>query len=512
MLDAPAGAPYHSVTTPSGNSAAGSPVTGIGNGWARLESFHGQEHPSPRLPAEVRRAPEGAAARALADDGPAHRRRPRRPPGGDARAEGEEALPQDRPRLSGKIAPEANFAELVASLSRREAWPDADGGPAIEIRQTHISVVFLAGSRAFKLKKPVDLGFLDQSTRAARLAACEAEVRLNERLAPGIYLGVAPIRRRGSSWSAGEPGETLGPDDEPAVVMRRLPDDRSLAALLGAGALGSEVASRLGRKLARFHAQARAGAGISEHARFDAVGRNVLDNFDALREDVAGPRVVRLARSLMERELAGMRELIESRALAGRAREGHGDLRLEHAYSLPGQGLPDDLAIVDCVEFSERYRCGDPIADVAFLVMDLEAHGRADLGRVLSDAWIEESGDSGAARLLPLYVGYRHAVRAKVRAIQSRQDETPPDQRQSARRLALSHLLALAGRLGAPSERPCLLLVAGLPGTGKTTLARALSELGFGARSSSDEIRKELAGLKAEERASSAFGEGIYTA
>ena len=244
---------------------------------------------------------------------------------------------------------------------------------AEEVRETHISWVFLHADTVFKVKKPVNFGFLDFSELEQRRLACENEVRLNARLAPGVYQGVVPVTRRtdGVHEIAGS-----GPIVDWAVKMLRL-DDRDRADVrLSEGRLSREHLERLARALARFHHAAAGNAEIGEFGRGECIRRNVRENFaqthQLLSELVseAQQREVEAAQlGFLDRRSA----LFEQRIQSGRIRDGHGDLRLEHVY-IDAAGEP---TIIDCIEFNERFRFADVCADVAFLSMDLAFQGRA---------------------------------------------------------------------------------------------------------------------------------------
>jgi predicted kinase len=198
--------------------------------------------------------------------------------------------------------------------------------------------------------------------------------------------------------------------------------------------------------------------------------------------------------------------LIDSRAARGVPCDTHGDLHLSHVYLFPDRPPPDDLVIIDCIEFAERFRFADPVADIAFLVMDLVFHNRRDLAQRCADAYFAAAGDDEGRRLFSFYVAYRAIVRAKVEGMQVTEREVPPEQRERMLHKAEAHWLLALGRLEEPSRRPCLILVGGLPGTGKSTLARGLAASGNFDIVRSDVIRKELAGVPAGDKAT-----GHYT-
>jgi len=401
-------------------------------------------------------------------------------------------------------------AELTARLLEPGAYPHVPA--SVELRQTHISLVFLAGDSVFKIKKPVKLPFADFSTLALRRRFCEEEVRLNHRLAPSVYLGTAPVLQSSGSLMMGEVGAAAADAVEWAVVMRRLPDAASLRARLREGPVEPVAFERLAARLAAFHAGARRGPEISAAATFDAVAGNARDNFDQSSGHVGSTVSANLlgrVRDANERALSQLRPLIEARAAV--ACDTHGDLHLDHVYLFDDRPAPDDLAIVDCIEFNERFRFADPVADIAFLAMDLRFHGHADHARTFANAWFAAAGAESGRPLLPFYCAYRAAVRAKVDGIRAAQSDAPPDEREAARRRGQAHWLSALWHLEPPGKRPCLLLVSGLPGTGKSTLSRGLADRAGFEVIRADVVRKRLAGLPETQSAASAPGEGIYT-
>lgn len=400
--------------------------------------------------------------------------------------------------------------ELVAALSRPCAYPHP--APEVEAVQTHISVVFLAGDRAYKIRKPVDLGFLDFTTLERRRADCEAEVELNRRLAAEIYLGVEPVVR-------GESGELrFGGEGEPvewAVAMRRLPAGRTLEALLERGELGPELLAEVGRRVADFHARAARGPEIDRWGRFEVVAGNARENFEQTERfcgaTVSAPVWRRLS-ELTERELSARRELIERRAECGVTRDTHGDLHLDHVYSLPDRAPPADLPIIDCIEFNERFRYADPVSDAAFLAMDLAFHGRDDLADAFADAYFAAAGDEPGRSLMPHYTAYRAVTRGKVESLTLAEEEVPAGQRWRELQRARAHFLLALRLLAPPAERPCLVLAGGLPASGKSRLAEGLAAAAGFTVVASDAVRKELAGLDPHESGRAPVDRGIYTA
>ncbi|MDE0394069.1 MAG: AAA family ATPase [Gammaproteobacteria bacterium] len=418
--------------------------------------------------------------------------------------------------------PRLSTEELILALSDPGAYPEA---PAeVECLQTHISAVFRLRDTVYKVKKPKELLFLDFTTLDARRHFCHEEVRLNRRLAPDVYEGVVPILRVGGRVRVG--AELLdSPDAEPAgealdyaVRMARLPDGKTLGALLGGGSVQAGEMERLGRRMAAFHAAADRHPGISAVATWETAGRNCLENFEQVEpfigETISAPLFARL-RALTVRELEHRRALMERRIREGRPCETHGDLRLEHIYFLPPKAAPaprsagppvpagaeTEIAVIDCIEFNERFRWTDPVADIAFLVMELEFSGRADLAAAFAGAYFEAAADPDGARLLPLYATYRNMVRGKVGSLRFGDGLVPAAERTASAEEATRHFLSALGRLAPARERPGLIVLQGLPGVGKSTLARALAgTLGF-RWIDTDRVRKELAGIPPDEGA-----------
>jgi len=362
-------------------------------------------------------------------------------------------------------------------------------GCYVAAAETHSGAVLFVGDLAFKLKKPVDLGFLDWRTRAARRLACERELELNRRFAPDVYLGVAEL--------PAPPGR----EPEPVLVMRRLPDDRRLSTLVRAGADVEAPLRHLAHQLAAFHLAAAPTAVAAEVAGLDAtLGRWELNHerLAPLVHDVGAGALAEATVAAARRYLTGRRLLLEARVRDGWARDGHGDLLADDVFC-----LDDGPRVLDCLDFDERLRAGDVLADVAFLAMDLDRLGRPDLGwRLLLDHR-ELTGDRWPDSLAHHHVAYRAQVRALVTFLRADQGEpgagpAGTDLLERCRR----HLEAAAVRL---------VLVGGGPGTGKSTLAAGLARRTGAVVLRSDEVRKELAGLAPGDRAGAGAFEGIYT-
>ncbi len=381
-----------------------------------------------------------------------------------------------------------------------------------EVIETHISWVLLTGAYAFKIKKPLDLGFVDCRDIRRRRHYCHEEIRLNRRLAPGLYLDVLAV--------TGEPGNIrLVPDpvrdaEPPAdaleylVRMRQFDQGGLLDRLQERGALSAEHIDSLAAQVAAFHADTERAGDNSPFGDADDVARWALQNFDQARslEASAGTRrtLARL-RDWTERELARLAERFAARKQEGFIRDCHGDLHLGNVAVVDGE-----VTVFDCIEFNDALRVIDVISEIAFMFMDLLSRNETALAWRLLDRYLERTGDHRGLELLRFYAVYRAMVRTKVAMIRGAQEGIDAKQAGMAARDAAAHL-ALAARL-AEERRPLLILTRGLSGSGKSWLASRLVESCGLVRLRSDVERKRLYGLAAEERSGSATGDGLYTA
>ncbi|MEU5879969.1 AAA family ATPase [Spirillospora sp. NPDC047279] len=356
------------------------------------------------------------------------------------------------------------------------------------VSETHTGIVFFAGDRAYKVKKPVALGFLDFTTREARERACRREVELNSRFSPDVYLGVADVH-----GPAGDVRDHL-------VVMRRMPVDRRLAGLVRARRPVDDALRDIARRLAAWHARAPRNAEISAEGTRDALRGRWTAGFDQVRPfhgrsiDAAGAAEVE---RLTLRFLAGRAPLFDARIAAGRVVDGHGDLLANDVFV-----LDDGPRILDCLEFDDRLRYLDGLDDAAFLAMDLERLGAPDLAERFVRWYAEYAADPAPPSLRHHYVAYRAFVRAKVACFRHAQGDSHAA-REAARLTAVALRHLRAGEVG-------LILVGGLPGTGKSTLAGAVADRLGATLISSDRTRKELGGLPAEHSAAAPYGTGLY--
>jgi aminoglycoside phosphotransferase family enzyme/predicted kinase len=407
--------------------------------------------------------------------------------------------------------------DLVRALSRPFAYPhDPTAARGVVLVQTHLSWVFLTESHVYKLRKDVDLGFVRFLSRSERDADCAREIRLNRRLSPDVYLGIASVRRVAGGYEVGrvredaefEEGNTVA---EHCVVMRRLPDGRDALSLLDAGRLRGRQLDRAAETVARFHERHRVAPGADRlEGWLASVVMPVEDNFRAL-SPFAGKVVSRSAllrardraRSFHERN----RGPIETRASRGRVVDGHGDLHLAHVWFEQDDSAP---LIIDCLEFSEELRTIDAANDVAFLAMDLRYRRRTSLAERFLRTYAREVDDFDLYCVVDYFMSYRAAVRAKVAALVAADERLDTEQRSGAAGSARRHL-DMAGRLLAPDLRGALVLASGIVGTGKSTLAEVAADELRGVVISSDRVRKRLAGLPPSARTGDALDRGLYS-
>lgn len=356
--------------------------------------------------------------------------------------------------------------------------------------ETHCSTLLFVDDRVYKRKKPLDLGFVDFRTLAARRAACEAEVELNRRLAPDVYEGVATL---------------LGPDGEPCealVVMRRLPDERRLGRVVGTGEDVRPALEAVAERLAALHATSRVDAPAAEVAGADGLAALWSTGLDALTPYPQWvPEPVReRTRELALTYLSGRAPLLDQRRAEGRVVDGHGDLLADDVFL-----LPDGPRVLDCLEFDARLRVGDGLLDAAFLAMDLERLGRSDLGAGFLAAYRRAAHDDAPRSLEHHYLAYRAHIRSKVACLRAAQSGAEEDAAAAGRlaELALAHLEAGTVRL---------VLVGGAPGSGKTTVARGLAAALGATVLSSDVVRKALHAVSVGTDARAPLHQGIYTA
>jgi aminoglycoside phosphotransferase family enzyme/predicted kinase len=385
---------------------------------------------------------------------------------------------------------------LVRNLRDRALY---GGREEVEVMETHISWVLLAGPFAYKIKKAVNLGFLDFGTLEKRRFFCHEELRLNRRFAPELYLEVVPIT--GTPWAPVLNGS--GPALEYAVKMRRFPQSALLNGMLARGELLPEHIDEAARRIAEFHAAAAVAPPGSRFGTPQQVRQPVAENFAQIRPRLGvpaeHPRLDALEK-WSEKEFAARLPALTGRKTGGFIRECHGDLHLGNMALLEG-----GVTFFDCIEFNEDLRWIDVMSETAFAVMDLHDRGRPDLAWRLLNAYLERTGDYPGLAVLRYYLAYRALVRAKVAAIRAGQDTAAKDDPWGQYR----SYVALAEKFTAP-PRPALIITCGLSGSGKTWGSQGLIESLGAVRVRSDVERKRLSGLAPEARTRSGIGTGLY--
>ncbi|MCB0989506.1 MAG: AAA family ATPase [Acidimicrobiales bacterium] len=362
--------------------------------------------------------------------------------------------------------------------------------PYAAIAETHISVVSMVGDRAYKFLKPIQTAFLDHSTVESRRDAQQLELELNRRMAPDVYLGVAEVVENGT------PADYV-------LVMRRMPADRRLAGLLGTTE-SSDALRSVAKEIARFHASLEPSEAAASCSGPDAEWTRWANNLAEMRgemvdrglfgDDELG-RIETMAKSYID----GRHQLFARRIERGMARDGHGDLMAEDIFV-----LEDGPRILDCLAFDETLRLGDVLADIAFLVMDVERLAGPESAARLLRFYQEFSAERHPASLAHHYVAYRALVRAKIWALRYLQTGDV-EHRRSAR----EHLGQCLSHLG--RARPRMILVGGGPGSGKSTLAEAIGAAMGWTVLNTDEVRKDIAGIGHSNRATADAERGIYT-
>ncbi|MFC1988059.1 hypothetical protein ACFLVH_05955 [Chloroflexota bacterium] len=299
----------------------------------------------------------------------------------------------------------SQLPEVTQALLDPKAYPDASSG--VELMQTQMSFVFLTGDYVYKVKKPVNLGYLDYTTLEKRYFYCQREVELNQRLCPDTYLDVVPITMYKGGILMGGRGEVI----EYAVKMRHLPQEAMLNVLLAKNQVSLEMIARVAQKLTEFHRKAETNDTISAFGDLDTIIRNTEENFDQTIKYIGqtiSQQSYRYIKDYNNSFIKSNALLFHRRLTDGKIRDCHGDLHAAHICFV------DSICIYDCIEFNDRFRYCDVASEVAFLAMDLDQYGRHDLSRGFVDAYVTFSGDKELFQLLSFYKCYRAYVRGKV--------------------------------------------------------------------------------------------------
>src|SRR6266480_1084583 len=405
-----------------------------------------------------------------------------------------------RVREKSASAQDRQSQELVSFLEVPASYPH--GTREVRSIQTHISWVFIAPPFVFKVKKAVNLGFLDVSTLEKRRHFCQRELELNRRLCPSVYLDIVPIYKSASGFSFKAEGEIA----EYSVRMRQLPDGWFLSELLVKRLVGENEINRVISCLHRFYEQQTPSPEIEEWGRPEKLKISTDENF-AQVEPFVGRTISTVAfetiRHFTNHFYAANEKLLRERVQQHRIRDCHGDLHLDHIHI-----TPEATTIFDCIEFNDRFRFIDIANDLAFLAMDFDFEGRSDLGNLLLRNAAREFGDDGILKVSDFYKCYRAFVRGKVQSIQgiSMKTTTPEEHAEQAARY-----FRLALRYAVSGSEPFVLAVIGRVGTGKTAVAKQLgNELDLPVFSS-DETRKTLAGVPLTERTAAERRDEVYS-
>jgi len=318
---------------------------------------------------------------------------------------------------------------VVEALMKPEAYDEEVG--QIELIQTHISFVFLTRNFVYKVKKAVDLGFLDFTTLEKRRFFCEKELELNRRLCGDMYLEVVPINRANVIKIKGE-GETV----EYAVKMKRMPQERMMNRLLEEGRVDKKLIDRIAKIVADFHLKAETSRRISEFGSLAIIETNWKENFEQTREFVGktiSPKNFKLIRGRIEDFMKRNASFFEKRVAEGRVRDCHGDIHSGNIF------VTDRIYIFDAIEFNERFRYSDVASDVAFLAMDLDFKERTDLSNFFVERYVEYSGDQELTKLLPFYKCYRAYVRGKVTSFKLKDPSVDREEKKAAKKEAKAY-------------------------------------------------------------------------
>ena len=396
-----------------------------------------------------------------------------------------------------------NHQEQIFKLMRRpEFYPHSVS--RIEQRETHISHVFLTGDYVYKIKKPVNLDFLDFTTLKKRYHYCHQEVILNKRLSHNVYLGVVPITFKDGNYHLTGPGIPV----EYAVKMRQLPADRSMVYLLKRKKINRTLIEELAVILSEFYVQGPSVEHIHSSGAWETILANCEENFQQttmFAGEILDERIFQIVRSATLSFLHRKKELFDNRIKSKKIRDCHGDLRTGHIYF-----TDEGIQIIDCIEFNERFRFQDITSDLAFLAMDLDYEGFPQIANYLLDDYAKHTEDPDVFVLIDFYKCYRAFVRCKVNCIRFQEDGL--GKKDKAKLLKETNkYLDFAYRYAVQFTRPTLWVVCGMPGSGKSTISRDLSRVFRIKAFQSDVIRKELYGLKPDDLSDMSFEAGIYS-
>ncbi|OKH24731.1 AAA family ATPase [Chroogloeocystis siderophila] len=386
---------------------------------------------------------------------------------------------------------------LIQQMMQPEFYPHPVKEP-IELIQTHVSYVLLTGDYAYKLKKPVNFGFLNYSTLELRQHFCQEELRLNQRGAGEIYLEVLPITQEEQYHLGG-----VGKPVEYVLKMRQFPQEALFLSMFERGELDEARMEELGRVVAQYHAQTATNDYIRKFGEVEQVRQSIDENYDQTVKYIGGPQTrsqFEETKKYTDNFFAQRQQLFSDRIANDWIRECHGDLHLRNICL-----WHDKILLFDCIEFNEPFRFVDVMFDIAYAVMELEMLQRPNLGNAYLNTYIEQTGDWEGLQVLPLYLSRQSYVRAKVNSFLLDDPGVPETVKQEAAKTAAAYY-KLAWEYTKPRQGK-LILMSGLSGSGKSTVARQLARNTKAVHIRSDAVRKHLAGIPLLERG----GDEVYT-
>ncbi|WP_414574834.1 AAA family ATPase [Anabaena sp. CCY 9402-a] len=393
---------------------------------------------------------------------------------------------------------EITLPALIQQMLQPGFYPHSIQEP-IQLIQTHVSYVLLTGDYAYKLKKPVNFGFLDFSTLEKRQHFCQEELRLNKRGAAELYLEVLPITLEGEQYVLGGTGNPV----EYAVKMRQFPQETLLSSLFADDKLKETDLEELGRVVAQYHAKTETNDYIRSFGEVSQIRAAFDENYQQTAKYIGGPQTQAQfdeTKAYTERFFAERQELFQRRIQNDYIRECHGDLHLRNICL-----WQDKILLFDCIEFNEPFRFVDVMFDIAYAVMDLEAQQRPDLSNAYLNTYVEQTGDWEGLEVLPIYLNRQSYVRAKVTSFLLDDPSVPVTVKEEASKTAAKYY-KLAWEYTKPKQGK-ILLMSGLSGSGKSTTAKYLARQTGAIHLRSDAVRKHLGGIPLYERG----GDDLYT-
>ncbi len=393
---------------------------------------------------------------------------------------------------------------FLRSLLKPSVYPDQT--TSVELVQTHVSYIFLTDRFAYKIKKPVDFGFLNFSTIDRRRFYCNEEVRLNSRLCPGTYLDVVEVRETPDGAGFSGQGKII----DYAVRMKRLPAERMLDRLLAEGKVFENEIRAIARTIATFHLHAEQGPEINSYGAIETIRANWEENFRQAGQ-FTDKTISSHALTSMEKWVDGFiranEDTFNGRIAGGFIRDCDGDIHMENI----NLGMDGNICIFDCIEFNARFRYSDTAADIAFLLMDLDINRRADLCAPFIEEYVDVTGDHGVTEVLDFYKIYRAFIRGKVESLRLLDLQISATDKEAAGERARNYFRLARGYIARKGLPPSLILTCGLTGTGKSFIGRELAFYLGVEIISSDVVRKELSGVAPTEHRHVRYGEGIYS-